>query len=161
MEFMSSIQASRRGIDPEIYLTGCKFRRAASYIPKDDRGAPYFVNLGLSIELFIKALDVTTDSKIQTEIPYSVESKRKIHARVRGNSLGEMFKTLPEGLRHSASVNYEHNYGIDLESDLDELGEVFVVWRYPFEHQSLSISIETIERVSEFFQAFVEHLMKH
>jgi hypothetical protein len=161
MELMRSIQTSHRGVDPEIYLTGCRFRRAASYIPKNDRGAPYFVNLGLSIELFIKALDVTTDSEIQNKIPYSVASTKKVHARVRGHSLFDMFKQLPESLRQSASVNYEQNYGLNLESDLDELGEVFVVWRYPFEHQSLSISIDAIERLSAFFQAFAEHLMKH
>jgi hypothetical protein len=132
---MSSIQETHRGIDPEIYLTGLKFRRAANYIPKNDRGAPYFVNLALSVELFIKAIDVTTDFKIQTEIPYLVESKKKVHARVQGHSLLEMFKKLPEDIRRSASINYEHNYGVDLESDLEELGEVFVVWRYPFEWQ--------------------------
>ncbi|UTW04619.1 hypothetical protein KDX31_06335 [Amphritea atlantica] len=156
------IETEHRGIDGYIYLTACKYYRAAGYIPSEDRGAPYYVNLAFAIELFIKCLDVTTKTVFESEAPFQMIShEQKIHARVRGHSLKGMFESLPEETRNSIAQAYVTTAGSNILDDLEQIKDVFVDWRYHFEQVEISIPIDVLEKISGFLKDYIDHACRH
>ncbi|GAA0790292.1 hypothetical protein [Marinobacterium sediminicola] len=159
---MSPIEKDYRGIDGYIFLTACKYYRAANYIPKSDRGAPYYVNLAFAIELFIKCLDVSTKTIFESELPFQmIEHEQTIHARIRGHSLKGMYESLPEQMKEHIAECYLEATNNNILDDLEEIKNVFVEWRYHFEQQSISVSVGILERIAEFFKGYIDSVLSH
>ncbi|MCJ0884013.1 hypothetical protein MTR11_20245 [Vibrio sp. CCB-PB317] len=157
---MKPIVIKDRSLDGYIFLMGCKYYRAAHYIPESDRGAPYYTNLSFAIELFIKCFDVTTERHFKPEPPYPlIKWEQKIHARTRGHSLLEMFKRLPEPLKTKINIQYCDLYGLTFVDELGCIENVFVEWRYVFEKQEATLSLTSLERAADFLKEFIEQHM--
>lgn len=156
------IEREHRGIDGYIYLTACRYYRAAHYIPKDDRGAPYFVNLAFSTELFIKCLDVSTKTVFESEQPFQmIPHDQTIHARVRGHSLKGMFESLPDYIQVALSESYLNSTGNSIHDDLEVIKDVFVDWCYHFEKLEITLPLGVVERIATFLKDYIEYALKH
>ncbi|PCJ29951.1 MAG: hypothetical protein COA90_10800 [Gammaproteobacteria bacterium] len=154
---MGTVEKETRGSHGYIYLTACKYLRAANYIPNNDRGAPYLVNLAFSIELFIKCLDVTEKTIFNDQHPFNlIEYTQTINTRIRGHSLLDMFNKLPSKLIELATAIYNKNYQRCLDEDLKEIENTFVDWRYAFEKQHISSDSLLLEELAIFFKEFAE-----
>lgn len=160
---MKNKKLKYQGIDGYIYQTACKYLRAANYIPDHDRGAPYYVNLAFSIELFLKSLNVTTELEFEPSPPFKMVNREMvIHGKIKGfggHSLLDIFKTLPQEIKDSSEAEYAQTHNVSIYKELDGIKNVFVEWRYLFEKDHICIPHDSINNVASFLKGFVERQM--
>ncbi|MBR9915858.1 MAG: hypothetical protein GYB32_13740 [Algicola sp.] len=164
------------GLDRAIYDAAKQYHRAAQLLDKLHHTLPYLTNLGFAIELYIKCMDVTTETRLDApaganlmssvSIPAGggvaidrVVGKSKVKAVLRkGNthSLIRMFNRHEEYLKESAANEYQEKYQSNLVDDLTTIGSPFTYWRYYYENESSHTGFRLLENLAEFFLEFAD-----
>ena len=162
------------GLDRAIYDAAKQYHLAAHLLDKLDHSLPYLTNLGFAIELYIKCMDVTTETRLdapavanlmsKVSIPAGggvaidqVAGKSKVKAVLRkGNthSLIRMFNRHKEYIKEKAANEYQEKYRSSLVNDLTTIGSPFTYWRYYYENESSHTGFLLLENLAEFFMEF-------
>lgn len=100
---------------------------------KGSSSAPFVVNATFSIEIYLKTIHHAYGHK------------------VRGHNLENIFKSLPKEAKKivtDSAIDVRPRYiletGVNIESSLQSLSKSFEQWRYLYEHNKLTIEIQSI-----------------
>jgi hypothetical protein len=147
-----------RGIDPYAYLVATRFLKASAMI-KHLGLEPHIVNLSFSIELFLKSMQVKSETTFDPSSNHPSGSTRI--QSIRGHLLyEEVFLKLDDSLQSELSILYNNKFNRVLDDDLSEIQTGFVDFRYSFEKPSLSISLTSLENIAEFLKEYIEKRME-
>ncbi|GGB18244.1 hypothetical protein [Agarivorans gilvus] len=160
------------GLEREIYRSAKEYHDSTKVMDKMKHTLPYITNLGFAIELYIKCMNVTTET-----LPNNPASKNlvssvsipagggvvidrignmKIHTRLKKDthSLIKMFQKHEEPLKLNAINEYRECFKSDLIVDLETVGSPFSYWRYHFENEHSHTGFALLEKLADFFEMF-------
>ncbi len=126
--------------------------------------ASYISNVAFSVELYIKCMDATEVEKVVCEIGTAQLTKVFAASALRGHSLGKLFEGLSLSVKNLLESEFrDSKWNLNLHSlsdELNELSDLFIKYRYVFEHKEVYIEhAERIYAISNYFKdVFEKHM---
>lgn len=106
--------------------------------------APYFTNLGIACELFLKAIAMQKNPDGQY---------------LKKHLLADLMNDLPKEDRTEIEKRFNASgNSIKLEEFLRQCENPFVEWRYEFEQEKININVTALEKFAEMLKQYCEEI---